>query len=277
MELRLSRKRLPSPTYPLGAELALVRSLRALARAARDDVLALVAERLPAILDLAARDTAPARADAESADQPAEQTGWAAALAALMALAASRVAVRLSTARALIAEARQAVNAHMLRQWRRTLLAAYGVDSLGPGREPALGPLFAVWEDTTEAAVRATGEAMIGRLRAAIVRAATAGATVREATAEARDALDAEGRVENVARLSVAQLVGQVTRARHIAARVDSYSWVTMADERVRPAHRARHRKTFRWSDPGPKPGSEARCRCMAAPILPQRLVAAAA
>lgn len=275
MEFHLSRRKLPAPRYPLGAELALVRGLRALARAARDDVLALVNDRLPALLALAARDVG--RTDAESADQPAEQTGWAAALAALMALAASRVAVRLSAARALIAEARRAVNAHMLRQWRRTLLAAYGVDSLGPGREPALGPLFAVWEDTTEAAIRATGDAAIGRLRAAIVRAATAGATARDATAEARDALDAEGRVENVARLSVAQLVGQIGRARQTAANIPSFQWRTMADERVRPAHRARNGRVFRWDDPGPKPGSEPRCRCMAVAVLPQKLLVTAA
>ena len=276
MELHLSRRRLPAATYPLGAELALVRSLRARARAARDDVLALVADRLPAILALAARDTVPARADAESADQPAEQTGWAAALAALLALAASRVAVRLSAARALVAEVRRAVHRHLLRHWQRTLLAAYGVDSLGPGREPALGPLFAAWEQGAADAVDRLGADLVARLRAAIVRAATAGASVREATAEARDALDAEGRVENVARLSVAQLVGQVNRARQVAAGADSFTWVTQRDERVRPTHRTRDRKVFRWSDPGPTPGSEARCRCMAVPILPQRLVAVA-
>lgn len=274
MELHLSRRRLPAATYPLGAELALVRSLRALARAARDDVLALCADRLPPLLALAARDLG--RADAESADQPAEQTGWAAALAALMALAASRVAVRMAAARAPIAEARRAVHRHLLAGWRRTLSAAYGVDSLGPGREPALGPLFAAWEQGAAEALSAAGDAMMSRLRAAVARAATSGATARQAMAEARDALDAEARVENVARMGVAALVGQINRARQVAAGLDAYTWVTQRDERVRPAHRARDRVVFRWSGPGPTPGSEPRCRCMAVPVLPQRLIATA-
>lgn len=49
---------------------------------------------------------------------------------------------------------------------------------------------------------------------------------------------------------------------------VTAYTWVTVGDSRVRPAHVAKDGEEFTWSSPGEKPGDAIRCRCRGIPIL---------
>lgn len=273
MEFHLSRRKLPAPRYPLGAENAYVRAMRALVRAWRDDVLALCAERLPALLDDAARDRRDA--DAVPAEEQPQETGWAAVLAVLLLVARNRILARAAEARRVVEEARRAVAAVDRANWRRWLRAAYGLDDVPPDR--ALAALVSAWEQAAVDAVLRLGDDALARLRAAIIRAVAARATAREATVAAREAMDVEARAEAVARVGAAQLVGQLNQARQRGFGVERFVWRTMRDSRVRDAHRAREGRTHRWSDPGPKPGTEPRCRCHAQPVFPQILALRAA
>lgn len=277
MKLRLSARRLPAPRWPLGVQAAYALALRRLVRAWRDDVLALCADRLPRLLADAARDRRDALDDAaaaETAERPSE-TGWAAALAALIMLARNRILARKADARRAIAEARRGIALHTRKQWVRTLAAAYGLDAT-PDAQATIGPLLAAWEAAATDAVQRLGDDVLGRLRAAITRAVMGRATVREATASARDALNVEARGENIAHVGAAQLVGQLARARQEQFGVRAYQWVSQRDVKVRPQHRQQNGKTYSWSDPPSSghPGEAPRCRCFARPILPERLVA---
>lgn len=61
-------------------------------------------------------------------------------------------------------------------------------------------------------------------------------------------------------------------------AGIQQYAWITQRDERVRPAHKARHGKIFDWKNPPDDghPGQPYLCRCVAAPVIKegQKLVA---
>ena len=70
-------------------------------------------------------------------------------------------------------------------------------------------------------------------------------------------------RAKFIARDQTSKLVATLNRERNQALGIEEYVWRTSKDERVRPTHRAKEGKTFRWDDP-PKdtgaPGEDYNC-----------------
>ncbi len=68
----------------------------------------------------------------------------------------------------------------------------------------------------------------------------------------------------------VGKLNGQLAQFRQEFAGISEYKWETAHDSRVRPAHRLRQGKIFKWSNPPPDghPGYPIRCRCVALPVI---------
>lgn len=77
----------------------------------------------------------------------------------------------------------------------------------------------------------------------------------------------ADSRATLIARDQVLKWHGSLTRLRHQDAGVSEYTWSTSQDERVRPSHRVRNGKRYKW-DAFPIPGQEVLCRCAAIPVL---------
>lgn len=88
-------------------------------------------------------------------------------------------------------------------------------------------------------------------------------------------------RARLVARDSVLTANAQLTKARHKAAGIEEYEWLTMgAGMNVRDHHAALNGKRFRYDDPpmgggtGPNdrgnPGDGIGCRCQAIPVIPE-------
>jgi SPP1 gp7 family putative phage head morphogenesis protein len=79
-----------------------------------------------------------------------------------------------------------------------------------------------------------------------------------------------KARMSLIALDQVGKLNGQLTRLRQTALGIVKYIWRTREDSRVRPAHRLRNGKSFRWaSSPADgHPGEAIRCRCWAEPII---------
>ena len=68
----------------------------------------------------------------------------------------------------------------------------------------------------------------------------------------------------------VGKLNGNLMQYYQQSAGIEEYRWQTMQDSRVRPRHRARQGKIFRWDEPPEDghPGEAIRCRCVADPVI---------
>jgi SPP1 gp7 family putative phage head morphogenesis protein len=81
-----------------------------------------------------------------------------------------------------------------------------------------------------------------------------------------------KSRAELIARDQIGKLNGQVTAARQQALGIESFTWSTVGDERVRPAHEEIDGNVYTWADGHPTegfPGQPIQCRCTALPVLP--------
>lgn len=84
-------------------------------------------------------------------------------------------------------------------------------------------------------------------------------------------------RAELIARDQTLKLNGKINEIRQTNAGVESYTWSTSKDERVRDSHRVLDGEVFSWSDPPEinedgdvgHPGEDFQCRCIAIPIIP--------
>jgi len=84
-----------------------------------------------------------------------------------------------------------------------------------------------------------------------------------------------EKRAALIACDQVGKLNSQMTQLEQMNAGVEKYIWSTMEDNRVRPEHRAREGKVFRWDSPPSDghPGWAVRCRCTAKPIYDENKI----
>jgi len=74
-----------------------------------------------------------------------------------------------------------------------------------------------------------------------------------------------------VAHDQISKLNAQLNQTRQQAAGIERFRWVTMGDNRVRPAHRALNGRIFSWDAGAPGeglPGESVACRCHAAAIV---------
>jgi SPP1 gp7 family putative phage head morphogenesis protein len=233
--------------------LRVVQALDAAARAA-------VKTRGPALL-AAFRE----RGDAEEDDW---QGSWIDLLNMLLLWIALEAASSLLNAERLIRTRAQAVADFGDRDWRAIVRRAYGVDVTRG--TPGLQDVLRGFEQENLALVRSVPEQYTSRLRAAFTTAVLEGRGVRDMADDVRAATRAgRARGRFIARDQIGRLNGQLQRLRQRALGVESYVWITMLDERVRPTHLARHGNEYRWDAPGIRPGTEINCRCSAAAVLP--------
>ncbi|MEC6741835.1 phage minor head protein [Acinetobacter baumannii] len=80
--------------------------------------------------------------------------------------------------------------------------------------------------------------------------------------------LSTDYRARLIASDQMGKINGQINQARQLSMGVETYTWQTARDERVRPDHQHKQGKTFRWDLPpeGGHPGQPIRCRCTALP-----------
>jgi SPP1 gp7 family putative phage head morphogenesis protein len=80
-----------------------------------------------------------------------------------------------------------------------------------------------------------------------------------------------KNRAELIARDQTGKFYGNLNQLRQRELGIDEYIWRTARDERVRPSHREKEGKTFKWSEPPADtghPGQDFQCRCTAEPKL---------
>lgn len=264
------RRRIAPPRYPFGAELAHRRALYALVTLTRDAAL----EELRASWDGLLIESGGMRQDQDEGTLLTEALavvmaqGVAATLEAMLTRIAQQVVQGVRDAASAVMRAGRLAEATNRREWFRVIRQAYGVNVLRG--EPDLPALLSLWEQENLALIRSLPENMISQLRGEFAKGLVGGKGMREMSRIVRERADVGSRrSEIIARDQISSLNGQLARYRQTRAGVTHYVWNTMADERVRPTHRARDGKTFSWKD-SPIPGEEIMCRCTASPVLPE-------
>jgi SPP1 gp7 family putative phage head morphogenesis protein len=79
-----------------------------------------------------------------------------------------------------------------------------------------------------------------------------------------------ESRAELIARDQTLKLNGALTQIRQENAGIDSYTWSTSLDERVREEHQVLEGEVFAWASAPAvgHPGQDFQCRCVALPVI---------
>ena len=62
-----------------------------------------------------------------------------------------------------------------------------------------------------------------------------------------------------------------VREASQVSEGIEEFIWDTMKDSKVRPEHRARQGRKYRWDSDDLKPGQAHNCRCSAIPVIISR------
>jgi SPP1 gp7 family putative phage head morphogenesis protein len=284
-------KKVSASRYPFSLEIKYARILIKLVKETKTVALADIQRFSPDIIKQA--DITYLRTDAASG-----AFGWAALLNDLIERIALGVASAILAATSKIAEVSGSVNEAHKKDFRRQAREAYGPNAL-PGNssnnlpnrisnnsggirgenplavnilnnEPTLPALLSAWEQQNLALIKSIPANIVEQLRSEFTRAFVNGTNMRDLSQIVMDRTDVgTSRAKLIARDQIGKLNGQLSAMRQKAAGIDSYVWQTMGDERVRPTHRVRNGKTYKWSDPGIKPGEEIRCRCLASPIFP--------
>ena len=107
------------------------------------------------------------------------------------------------------------------------------------------------------------------KVEALVLNALQTGQTNEELAKEiAKLGQTTDARARLIAADQMGKINGQINKARQLSMGVETYTWQTAKDERVRLDHQHKQGKTFRWDTPptGGHPGEPIRCRCTALP-----------
>lgn len=161
-------------------------------------------------------------------------------------------------------------------QWRRVMSATLGFDLVQA--EPWLKNELTAWAEENAGLITTLQGQAIDDVEKWTLRGLRTGQRheqIREQILERFQV--SRSRAALIARDQVSKLNGNLTQARQAAIGVTEYIWRTTGDDRVRPTHRAKNGKRFKWSSPPADtghPGDDYQCRCVAEPVL-DKLIAA--
>ena len=257
------------PAYPYPAELMHRKALYALLRRLREVLASELADTGP-LLVAQANLYRPDQDEATLAETAVLQA-WAATLEAMLGQVASRMVGFIAEAARQVYAAGRYADAVNKREWKRVVREAYGVDVTRG--EPRLPELFSAWENQNLALIKSLPAQVVDQLRGQMTQALTLGTDLRGLRRIILDRTDASvSRADLIARDQIGKLNGQLAQYRQTNAGVKEYIWRTVADERVRPSHRAFDGKTYNWKKGSPEghPGQPVQCRCVAYPVFPE-------
>ena len=156
------------------------------------------------------------------------------------------------------------------RDFTRLHVSVLGVDPLIS--QPYLQEEVALFTRQNVRLIRALREQEMNQVETILAQGIPAGRTNAQLAADLRKRAGiTDRRARLIARDQASKFNGRLTQLRQQEAGVESYTWVTAGDERVRPTHMANDRKIFRWDDPPAEtghPGNDVNCRCVAIPVF---------
>lgn len=160
--------------------------------------------------------------------------------------------------------------------FRAQTAAALGVELITPAR--GLQGLIDGWVESNLGLITSLQDGALLQVTDIVRRGVTAGIRVEAIRDEIMHAVGVtRSKAALLARDQTLKLHGQMTQERQQGAGVESYTWSTSQDERVRPRHRELNGTEHRWDDPPivdartgrrAHPGGDYQCRCVAIPRL---------
>jgi SPP1 gp7 family putative phage head morphogenesis protein len=171
------------------------------------------------------------------------------------------------------------INRYNKDEWIKLVRSQYGVN---PTKEDPdrFNALLNNWARNNAALIKDIPFKTMMQIRDATVDALMTGKNTDDMTSDVYDIMSertdvTDSRAKLIARDQVAKLNGGLTRQRQEDIGVDSYTWRTVGDERVRETHESVDGQVFSWDNPPSEtddnhPGEDYQCRCWAEPILPE-------
>jgi SPP1 gp7 family putative phage head morphogenesis protein len=166
-------------------------------------------------------------------------------------------------------------------EWTKLIRSQYGVD---PTKEDPkrFDQLLSVWAKNNALLIQDIPRKTMNQIKDATIETLRLGRSVDDMTSEIYDIMSertdvTDSRAKLIARDQVAKLNGNLTQQRQRDIGVDSYTWRTVGDERVRETHEEVDGQVFSWDSPPSEtddnhPGEDYQCRCWAEPVLPEYL-----
>lgn len=139
------------------------------------------------------------------------------------------------------------------------------------GRVPGITPeLVESWTDENAKLIKSIETRYLAEVADLTQKAVTEGKSNRWLIKELERRYDvSRSRAKLIATDQIGTLNGQITQARMTSVGIEEYVWLTVGDNRVRPAHQELNNTKRRWDDPHPTEGHPKMtigCRCDAVP-----------
>lgn len=264
------RRRVPKPRHPLAIERAYAAEIARLVQAAAEAVRREVEPNL-------ARWVAEAQAESR-VDGIRTDAGVAARIAAFIRQVANRLlgAIRPTALDELAERFARRTNEWSKQETNRQVRAALGVDV---GAEPNLGPLADAFTAENVALIRTVPQRYLENVEGVVLRGVTSGTLPRDIAKQLAETEGvAERRAALIARDQVGKFYGKFNEVRQRKLGVETYTWRTVNDNRVRPEHEERAGVEYAWTPedakrlgvaylpPEEQPGQPINCRCGAEP-----------
>lgn len=185
----------------------------------------------------------------------------------------------------------QMVNNHSVREWRRIVKAAVGVEIpeefySGGAYEALMG----IWSASNSEVMYSVSNGVLEKIREIVLAGLYEGKSVDEVSKEIQNRVGmSKKQARYYAMDQVSTLVGTINKKQQTDAGVERYRWADRRDNRVRECHRALNGHIFRWDDPpemwyrtksGIKytgrrchPGEDYLCRCGAIPEFDKKFI----
>jgi SPP1 gp7 family putative phage head morphogenesis protein len=151
---------------------------------------------------------------------------------------------------------------------------ALGIDLSAVVREEDLETYLENAATRNVGLIRNLAQDVVQRVQRTVTTALISGTPVKTLRTQLTEQFGfTDRRAKLIARDQIAKLNSDLNRERHTQAGVTSYTWMTAADERVRPLHRSLDGKVYEYGKPtgaeqGLPPGQPINCRCVARGIV---------
>lgn len=160
------------------------------------------------------------------------------------------------------------INTFNSKQWDKQLKVSLGVDVFR--REEYVPSTINSYVKENVSLITKMENDLLSQVEETIQRNVRQGATAPRIAREIEGRTGvAKSRARLIARDQTGKLNGQLTQLRQEDIGIDSYTWRTSEDERVRSTHRAHDDKKYKWNSPPSgtgHPGQDYQCRCYAEP-----------